>query len=260
MAIRTKREKKLKRIDGKYGRTYTLPDGSVVPSVTSILSALSKPYLIPWAAKQERELVMQSAATLWQTEAVLPDRDAYLTTLAQTVGEVKAHARELTAACDIGSQIHARIEQDLLRELGQNPPLSDPLSYGAAFGYNAFRRFRGEHELRPIYAERQVWSVQHQYAGTMDWYGVLDGVLTVGDWKSSKQISSEAHLQVAAYTMALIELGLAVSPVQAAIIRLPKTADEDKVEIQILSWPQLVELFRIFLLVQQVYAWQRKKV
>ena len=51
--------------DDGYGRStrfYTLPDGETsYPSVTSILSAVNKPALVPWAAKVEREAVMGAA-------------------------------------------------------------------------------------------------------------------------------------------------------------------------------------------------------
>jgi hypothetical protein len=57
------------RTDSKQGRFYSIPndDGTVIkmPSVTTILSAISKPQLVPWAAAQERAAVSAAAADLY---------------------------------------------------------------------------------------------------------------------------------------------------------------------------------------------------
>src|SRR3990167_875571 len=87
-------------------------EGKKVPSVTSILSAIAKPALVPWAAKLEREAVVRAAAELY---ADLPlntprmNKTAYVSTLERRLGGVKEHIKALAAAADIGSAVHNRI-------------------------------------------------------------------------------------------------------------------------------------------------------
>ena len=40
----------LERVDSKSGRLYKLPDGRLVPGVTTILECIAKPALLFWAA------------------------------------------------------------------------------------------------------------------------------------------------------------------------------------------------------------------
>jgi len=51
--------------------------------------------------------------------------------------------------------------------------------------------------------EAQVYSLQYQFAGTLDLLAYVDGRLTVVDWKAS--ISPAVHYQLAAYALAYEE-------------------------------------------------------
>src|SRR5262252_8519757 len=103
------------RSDGPAGRFY-LVDGEPLPSVTHILSCISKPALINWAANQERTLVSEAAADFYEDCAKLPTplpRTAWLTTLQSRIGKAKAHQKELAKAGEIGTQVHGLIEWTL---------------------------------------------------------------------------------------------------------------------------------------------------
>src|SRR2546428_8605001 len=88
------------RHDSKvHGRFYEI-DGQLLPSVTHILTAVSKPALVYWSANVERVLVSNAAADLYADFAkelvppVLP-REAYLATLTARLGPAKAHQKAL---------------------------------------------------------------------------------------------------------------------------------------------------------------------
>src|SRR5690348_12313582 len=101
------------RQDTVRGRWYELPDGSRLPSVTSILRVVAKPALVTWAARVERALVVEAAANLHEDlppGGVKMSRPAYIASLLRRVGSQQAHQRALAKAGDIGSQVHARIE------------------------------------------------------------------------------------------------------------------------------------------------------
>src|SRR5262245_49910510 len=93
----------------------------MLPSVTNILSVIGKPALVNWAANQERALVIEAAAALWEdvpTEKKM-SRPAYVATLTERLGKQRAHQRALTRAGEIGSEVHALIEWNLRKEAGQ---------------------------------------------------------------------------------------------------------------------------------------------
>jgi hypothetical protein len=76
----------------------------------------------------------------------------------------------------------------------------------------------------------------------------------VADWKTGKRIYSEVMLQLAAYSVAAKERGLAKSPWALAVL-MPKT-DGGDVKIAWRSPAQLRKLFRDFLAVRRVWQWK----
>lgn len=59
--------------------------------------------------------------------------------------------------------------------------------------------------FHPEYVERQVWSLRHRYAGTVDTLATVDGKFGVLDIKTSMGFYPEYNLQTAAYVSALQE-------------------------------------------------------
>lgn len=246
------------RKDGPAGRFYQIPGvADPVPSVTHILGCIGKPALINWAANQERSLVSDAAADLYQEWAahvvppVMP-RESYLATLTTRLGTVKAHQRELAKAGDIGTQTHKLIEWTMRTAIGADagpkPTVSDP----ALWGFMAFEDWAKSVNLKPVLIEQTVYSVTHRYAGTMDLLGRVDGVLTLIDFKTGKAIHPESHLQSAAYQTALIEMGY-VQPAAGLIVRLPKVVTDPDFEVQ--PVPPVADLFPVFLAVKELWKW-----
>src|SRR5262249_35193952 len=83
--------------------------------------------------------------------------------------------------------------------------------------------------LEPLAVEHTVACLQCGYAGTLDLYALVRGVLTVLDWKSGKAIYPEAFLQNVAYRHAAARLGLPAE--QGLIVRLPKLLDDPAWEV-----------------------------
>lgn len=81
--------------------------------------------------------------------------------------------------------------------------------------YEAFLKFLKDHELAPIFQERTVHNHHWKYAGRLDFYGYLDGIPVLIDFKTSKSLRAEYGLQLAAYKECLTNLGY---PVQATYI------------------------------------------
>lgn len=252
----------MKQINSPNGRTYEIPGGQRVPSVTSILSVISKPALVPWAAKQERTLVREAAAGLWTEtfEDTYATQAQYLAALDEKIGSQRAHQKLVDEASDIGSRIHDRIDRTIRRERGEGVIEEPALEGAAGAGYAAWERWRSDVEFKPTLTERIVCSQECGYAGTLDWFGDLNGVPTIGDWKTSSAIYPEAKMQVAAYAMAMIEMGLADAGMQGCIVRIPKTlGTEDSCEMELIPWVHLCEHFSTFRAVIELHKWQAKQ-
>ena len=275
------------RTDTARGRYYTILDrvtGESVryPSVTSILGVINKPALVPWAAKEERLAVSETAADLYADlhgSTQLP-RSMFLTTLEHRLGKTKAHVKALAKAAEIGSAVHAKIEWTLKRALGQRIGAEPVLTEAALWGFMAWEDWAKAIALQPQAIEQTVYSRTHAYAGTMDLSATLDagallGVLerqgavdaSVGDWlrtratvtalidfKTGKAVYPEAHLQSVAYQRALAEMGHGRVD-GGLIVRLPKVTTDPGFEVAVV--PPAREVFPTFLACRQLWAWQQ---
>lgn len=229
---------------GYSGRFYKeLPDGlGELPSMTNVLGVIGKPALVNWAANKERELVLEAAAGLWEDAPTAPkmSRTVYLATLMDRLGKTKAHVRELEAASEIGTQVHARIEwglrRRLLQEVGEEPRMSEK----AAWAYAAYERWANEVDLLPIVIEQVVWDRGLGIAGTLDLYAELvcpafgpGRHRAVLDWKTGKAVYFEAYLQTAGYRHCLINMGhhtTSLGPLHCGVLRLPKVETDPEFE------------------------------
>jgi hypothetical protein len=248
-------------------RFYTLDDGSQYPSVTTILSVIGKPALINWAANMERELVINASADLYED---LPgpkfpkmSRPVYITTLKDRLGKEKAHVKELARAGDIGTQVHARIEWEVRKALGQKVGDEPVLQQEALSAFSVWQEWSVAANFRPLLCEQAVFSKKYQYAGTMDLMAEMrdaDGkmIKVIVDWKTGKAIYDEALLQNTAYIQALIEMEHAQAPINGLIVRLPKTGTDPKPETRLISWAEQEKLFRVFQHVRALWGWQHE--
>jgi len=245
------------RRDGPGGRFYTI-NGQQYPSVTTIIAAIAKPALVPWAAKVEREAVSEAAADLYAQWAAaagpqLP-RAAYLATLHARLGQVKAHQKVLATAGDLGTEAHKLIEWTMRTALGADagpkPIVRDP----ARFAFKAFEDWAARVALKPLLIERTIHSTVHGYAGTMDLLARVNGVITLVDFKTSKAIYGEALIQSVAYSAALQEMGY-LAPAAAVIVRLPKVETDPGFEVQ--TVPPVADLFPVFLAAKALWTWMQ---
>jgi len=198
--------------------------------VTSALSVIAKPALIPWARKDALEKVQ---AIL--THPGMRDRVDYIAHASQTcpeeyddwvyaiISDAKAQAEATKeSAAEMGSQAHALIHRLLEGDATAAEEIPEDLR-PAIHGAAAFLR---DHQIQPIHTEYTVWDPVLRIAGTIDGVGWLDGEVAIWDWKRSKGIYPEAALQLAAYAR-LFELTTGLSVQDAFVVRLPQAAVAD---------------------------------
>lgn len=238
------------------GRFYETADGTY-PSVTTVLSVIGKPALINWAAKEERTLVMEESANLYQDAPMEKmSRQAWITTLERRLGDERAHTRLLRKAGDIGSQVHAMIEYTLRARLCQKVEAPPALSPKAAWAFSVYERWANRVKLTPMLIEQTVYSVEHGYAGTMDLFAEIDGKATVVDFKTGKAVYPEAHLQNAAYRTALRTMGHG-DATQGIILRLPKNETDPEPEAVIAD--DETSSLEVFLHTKRLWEWSQAK-
>jgi hypothetical protein len=231
-------------------RFYTI-DGQRLPSVTTILDIIAKPALAPWYAKEERRY-FETAMLEVLSRPGARDPEYVLAAVAQAVTGVKAADREKQKAAAIGTAVHAGIEWALRRQLGEDAGLAPHLPEAAAWAVESWKDWARSVTLEPLAIERTVYCVACGYAGTLDLYARVKGVLTVLDWKSGKAIYPEAFLQNLAYRHAATRASLPSA--QGLIVRLPKHLDDPAWEV--MPVPATLTL-EDFLAALRLWRWQR---
>lgn len=188
------------------GRTYPTEHGKVWSS-TTILGMKDKSYpLMFWASALagdfiEHEILEQGEVR--DGNVVIPE-----ITLADIIGRGKrAFQVKTTEAADIGTTVHRLVEAWCKGK--KIPLIQDPLVKNA---FDLFLSWAKQVDLEPLVVEQKVWSLRHEYGGTLDI--VARGkfnpkwrkkrVYTI-DTKTSKGIYETFAPQVASYTEAYRE-------------------------------------------------------
>lgn len=162
--------------------------GQPVPGVTTILRVIDKPALMPWAIGITRDYWLEQV-------------NAGRTDYAKIHKESWSASKKITkTAANIGTNIHAYAEAFFKKQA--LPTLETDQ---AKLGAEAFHKWLDAHKVEVVASERRIYSKEYHYAGTCDFVAKIDGVMGVGDIKTSSGIYPEMRLQTAAYQNALQE-------------------------------------------------------
>jgi hypothetical protein len=199
---------------------YRNKEGKIVPGVTTIVNQLAKPALIIWANR----LGLQGIdSTKFRDEAA-----------------------------EIGSLAHYLILSYLK---GEKPDVSDYTPNQLDLAENCvlfYWDWEKNHKLESILIETPL--VSEDFGGTPDWYGRVDGELTLIDYKSGG-IYEEGFYQVCAYRQLLIENGYE-RPDRIVILGIPRSPDEAFAERVYTSFQAGWEIFQHL---KAVYELRKKK-
>ena len=260
----------LERIERASGRHYVADSGREYPSVTNILSVIAKPALIPWAAKVERELCIDTANRVFASlngSNISPQQFSKRLELA--LPKTKAHRMVAGDAANIGNEAHSFIEWRILGELGlergDEPETSEPARWAVA----AFEDWRREVKLVPTHSEKRLFSDELDAAGSADVICCeLDipalsveetkRVAALGDWKTSKALWPEHDIQTAAYRHMAIERGLLDESSFGLVLRLPKSLADPGFEARLLPPSACVEYVEVFKAARRIWEWKHK--
>lgn len=245
--IASKVEGKVVPDHSEAGHFYLLPNGKRVASTTSKL-IIEKPHLRFWAVRKGIEWLEQGDRFM---RLSTPERDDIIN------GAVYAHTEVRDDAGSVGSLAHDVAERYILHWLKTGvkpndirqgfPPNPDPRSVAAA---RSVEKFFNEHEITPLASELLVCSEKRGSAGTLDFLAIMDGKLTLLDFKTSNNVSDDYALQVADYAYMFKEMtGIAIK--QCKILHLSKDYDRFK----IYNIPNLAQAIKAFKGISTCYDW-----
>ena len=239
---------------------YQRKGGEAYPSATTILSVIGKPFLIHWAAKQERLMIYKAVIGLEEKRHPETDTGEFLKVLEKAVGKEKAHKKLLDKAGEIGTAIHALIEWDIGRRLGLTEPRPTK-GEEAEHAFQAWLAWTSTLEVfNPVLLESKLYSPKDKLGGRIDWTAEIDdgGGLAyyIGDNKSGKAIYPEYILQLAMYRQMLRSLGQRV-PEKGIIVRVPKVVTDPDAEIRVFSTAELDEAEHVAECVKRLYWFLR---
>lgn len=198
--------------DGHFYR-YT-PTGILMNSVTARTGILDSPHLKQWVAKTTVDYISTHLELITQDNKEDHFKAAQM-----------AHRDIFLDAGSIGSVGHEAVDKYLKiwLDTGKQPEDIKVFCDGSDYREFAIARsaelFCKDYNVIPIATELRVASPKYGYAGTMDGLMIIDGILTLIDWKSSNSIQKDGYaLQTVAYWQAFKEL-TGIRPKRIWIVR-----------------------------------------
>lgn len=229
-------------------------NGEAIPSVTTILGRMDKgETLKAWAGKVAVEMAANIAEELPDGRYAL--RPEALERCA------KAYATLRDEAGDVGRYLHSYAEDTLQ---GRRPQL--PVTEAEKNGVQAFESWLSQNKIEPISLEQRVVSREYFYAGTTDFFGHVNGRLSILDFKSGKYIYDEAWFQAEAYGLALTEQRIHDNPGQDVdlildkhIIRLSKETGDFEHKCRPMCRDELAPFLHLVALDKAMRTWNARK-
>jgi hypothetical protein len=213
-----------------------------VTNTTKIINASEQ--LVPWAAKVAIAKLLRLIPTEL-VEGILRIKPITFDEFTVIALESKsAHKDKLDEAGDIGHLAHKCLEDSITYAIQTDPDkivrvlINLPQDERAATAAGSAKVWMDAHNVRWIETETKVYSIEHNYAGTMDGLAICDSCqdkaccqrefkdhLSLIDWKSSNHLQINYLYQTASYQRAKQE-ELGITIVDRWILRLGKNEDE----------------------------------
>jgi hypothetical protein len=224
-------------------RYYVHPDtGLKIPGVTSVIGMLPKPFLQHWTGKVVAEYAIDHLGDMVNI-VLRGDRQG-------AIDYLKGAPRRTTgAAADLGTLAHSAFEEIAN---GKDPKLSpDVLPFA-----QLFRRMLDETGLKVELQEQTVHSEQHDYAGSFDAFGSIDGKPVFIDYKTTRSgIHAEVALQLSAYRYSdhILSPDGSTTPTPKADGGLVVHVRPEKIQVVEVDCDE--DVFKYFLHLREIFRW-----
>ena len=197
------------RSSGHGGSGYKHPlTGKIVPGVTTVLKKLDKPGIVQWAVDNTSAYAVANIDSLlnrteeqgygflrwyWKRDPLASDQD-----------DIRNYsAGVLNDAANLGTLMHDWIaaEHDAM-------PYPD-VSLAPEYFWQMVAQWdewKSQHDVEPMFTETTLWSHQYGYAGTADGLWLIDGVPTMLDIKTSRNVWDEHFMQLPLWVRVMLRL------------------------------------------------------
>lgn len=184
-----------------YSDLFGMNGGNNLPSITTCLGALDKPGVRNWERTQIAAFVVTHLDEIRAKDVEVGYR--YLMAVPKFLTPEKHDALDygvdvwnaaeyaLDETANAGTWIHTYVEDHLLGRFPEDPIRDDHYQM-----VTAFHAWEAEHDIEVLSTERTVYG--DGYAGTADLFAIVDGVVTLIDWKSSAAVRETHKAQLAA--------------------------------------------------------------
>jgi len=163
------------------------------PSVTSVLKVVNSPELERWKMNQLLDMLYSKAEDGSLIDYLRPPEGR---TWSSWRGKILEDATD-TSAADRGTVVHSWAEARAAQELGYDVSLPAVSEEDMAW-CKKWDEWRSKHDIRWLGLELTCFNETLRYAGTADYLAVVDGVVVMGDYKTSKHIRTSYDAQLAA--------------------------------------------------------------
>jgi len=178
---------------------YTLNEKPLT-GVTSVISIISKPWLVAWAAKTTIEYIKQNAEKIYDSDSKLT---AFRVTDELLEQAKNSHRQISRTAADTGKKTHTWIESYVNAKINNsNPPVSEQ---DIKHITDNFVKWSEDNRVKFLESEKQVYSEKFWYAGTVDLVFEIGREKYIGDIKTSSGVSPDMFWQIAGYDICLSE-------------------------------------------------------
>jgi len=214
-----------------YADIFGVNDGKTLMSITTALGAEDKPGIRAWERQQIAAFAVTHIDEIASKDVEVGYR--YLQAVPKFLTPQKhdelpadldlwnSAEYALNEAAEAGTWIHAYIEDYFNGGFPEEPIREDHYQM-----VEAFHLWESQHEIEVLSTERTVFG--DGYAGTGDLTAIIDGVVTLGDAKTSRNIQSSHKAQLAAIGAALTSAREVPEGTEGAIKHKlqPKVAEE----------------------------------
>lgn len=211
----------------KENHAYFL-DGKPMHGVTSILRVIAKPALIQWAANMACDEIENYLK--WHSEEKVPAETMIQNLFTHVIKSARtAHNKRKESAGVAGTDVHSQIEEIVKEAIENHGGNLNTMTAVLGSGYDnanpqvkKFIQWALDNNVKFLESEKQVYSKESWYAGTLDLVLEMNGEKWIADIKTSSAIYPEFYLQMAAYQNALEEMGEHEDIKGALVINLNK--------------------------------------
>ena len=154
---------------------------------------------------------------------------------------------------DIGTLAHSMILCHLKKKQYDTSEYSERQIDKAENCFLKYLEWESKHEIKPILVEESLISELWKYGGQADFFGKIDGILTLMDFKTGKRIYDETLYQLAGYRGLILEAGYNIEQYIALNIGRDETEKFEEIKRRDLSIEE-----RIFQHTFEVYKAKRE--